>query len=478
MPVVLCGGSGTRLWPLSRSNYPKQFINMFGDKSLFQDSFLIAQQLSGNSHCLQPTCVVTHEDHRYLASGQINELGMHAASIYLLEPAARNTAPALTLAALQAIEKNAESILVVLPADQLIENQADFVSVVNQAIEFASQGSIVVLGVPPTHPETGYGYIQRGAQIECEYGYDVLKFVEKPSSELAKQYLDSGDYFWNAGIFILSAVRWLSALDVLAPDIKKTVCESWLAKSIDGSFIRPHPEKYDLVPSNSIDYAVIEKCSEFNIPLKMLPLNAGWSDVGSWDAVYRAADPDEDGNVTQGDVFLDQSSGCYVRSESRLVAGIGLKDLIVIETADAVLITYKYNSQAVKRIVDMLAKQSRVEKESNRKVCRPWGWYDTIDEGKLFKVKRIFVNPGASLSLQMHLHRSEHWVVVSGIADIISGDKNFRLKANQSTYIKAGEKHRIANCGESPLEIIEVQSGIYLGEDDIVRFDDIYGRVD
>jgi mannose-1-phosphate guanylyltransferase/mannose-6-phosphate isomerase len=476
VPVILCGGSGTRLWPLSRSNYPKQFINMFGDKSLFQGSFLRVQQLSGDSHRVQSTCVVTHEDHRYLALGQINELDMHAALIYLLEPVARNTAPALTLAALQAVEKNPESILVVLPADQLIDNQFEFSSVVNQAIELASQGSIVVLGVPPTHPETGYGYIQRGESIEGQFGYNVLKFVEKPNLELAKQYLDSGDYFWNAGIFVLSAGLWLSALEVLAPDIKKTVCESWLAKSIDGAFVRPNPEIYDQVPSNSIDYAVIEKCSEFNIPVKMLPLNAGWSDVGSWDAVHRASEPDEVGNVTQGDVFLDQSTGSYVRSESRLVAGIGLKDLTVIETADAVLVANKFDSQTVKYVVDMLAKQSRVEKESHRKVYRPWGWYDTIDEGELFKVKRIQVNPGASLSLQMHHHRSEHWVVVSGIAKIICDDKDFTLMPNQSAYIEAGKKHRLANDGSLPLEIIEVQSGCYLGEDDIVRFDDAYGR--
>jgi len=477
VPVILCGGSGTRLWPLSRSNYPKQFINMFGNKSLFQESFLRAQQLSSDSYCVQPTCVVTHEDHRYLALGQINELSISAASIYLLEPAARNTAPALTLAALQAFEKNPESILVVLPADQLIDNQPEFVSVVNQAIELASQGSIVVLGVPPTHPETGYGYIQRGKSIEDQFGYDVLKFVEKPNLELAKQYLNSGDFFWNAGIFVLSAGCWLSALEELGPDIKKTVYESWLAKSIDGVFVRPNPEIYDQVPSNSIDYAVIEKCSELNSPVKMLPLNAGWSDVGSWDAVHRASQPNEVGNVIQGDVFLDQSTGSYVRADSRLVVGVGLKDLTVIETADAVLVANKSDAQAVRDMVDLLAKQSRVEKESHRKVYRPWGWYDTIDEGKLFKVKRIQVKPGASLSLQKHHHRSEHWVVVSGVAEVTCEERTFRLIANQSSYIAVGEKHRLVNPGDIPLEIIEVQVGDYLGEDDIVRFDDAYGRV-
>lgn len=477
VPVILCGGSGTRLWPLSRSNYPKQFINMFGNKSLFQESFLRAQQLSSDSHCVQPTCVVTHEDHRYLALGQINELSMNSASIYLLEPAVRNTAPALTLAALQAVEKNPESILVVLPADQLIDNQSEFGTVINQAIELASQGSIVVLGVPPTHPETGYGYIQRGKPIEDQFGYDVLKFVEKPNLELAKQYLNSGDFFWNAGIFVLSAGCWLSALEELAPDIKKTVYESWLAKSIDGAFVRPNSKKYDQVPSNSVDYAVIERCSEFNIPVKMLPLNAGWSDVGSWDAVHRASNPDEVGNVTQGDVFLDQSTGSYVRADSRLVVGVGLKDLTVIETADAILVANKSDAKAVRDIVDLLAKQSRVEKESHRKVYRPWGWYDTIDEGKLFKVKRIQVKPGASLSLQLHHHRSEHWVVVSGVAEVTCEERTFRLIANQSSYIAVGEKHRLVNPGDTPLEIIEVQVGDYLGEDDIFRFDDTYGRV-
>ncbi len=478
VPVILCGGSGTRLWPLSRASYPKQFINMFGQNSLFQASFLRVQQLDGPLHSLQPTCIVTHEDHRFLALEQVNQIAVNNSTSFFLEPSSRNTAPALTLAALQAFEQNPESILVVLPADQLIENQAEFNSVLNQAIELASQGSIIVLGVPPTHPETGYGYIQRGKVIQDQVGYEVSKFVEKPSFDLAKQYFDSGEFFWNAGIFVLSAARWLSALEEISPNIKEAVTESWLSRSVDGIFIRPNAPKYDQVPSKSIDYAVIEKCGEYNIPIKVLPLNVGWSDVGSWDAIHRASSPNDEGNVTQGDVLLDKSAGSYVRAESRLVVGVGLKNLTVIETADAVLVANQSDAQAVKGVVDILAKQSRIERETHQKVYRPWGWYDTIDEGPFFKVKRIQVKPGASLSLQLHHHRSEHWVVVSGLAEVTCGDKIFRLTANQSGYIGVGEKHRLANPGETSLEIIEVQVGSYLGEDDIVRLDDNYGRLD
>jgi mannose-1-phosphate guanylyltransferase/mannose-6-phosphate isomerase len=477
VPVILCGGSGTRLWPLSRASYPKQFINMFGQNSLFQASFLRGQQLGSALYSLQPACVVTHEDHRFLALEQVNQIAVNDSTSFFLEPSSRNTAPALTLAALQAFEQNPESILVVLPADQLIENQAEFNSVLSQAIELATQGSIIVLGVPPTHPETGYGYIQRGKVTKDQVGYEVSKFVEKPSFDLAAQYFNSGEFFWNAGIFVLTAARWLSALEEISPNIKEVVTESWFSRSVDGIFIRPNAPKYDEVPSRSIDYAVIEKCGEYNIPIKVLPLNAGWSDVGSWDAIHRVSNKDDVGNVTQGDVLLDKSEGSYVRAESRLVVGVGLKNLTVIETADAVLVANQSDAQAVKDMVDLLAKQSRIERETHQKVYRPWGWYDTIDEGPFFKVKKIHVKPGASLSLQLHHHRSEHWVVVSGVADVSCGDKIFRLIANQSSYIPAGEKHRLANPGKTPLEIIEVQVGSYLGEDDIVRLEDAYGRL-
>lgn len=475
-PVILSGGSGTRLWPLSRDSYPKQFICMFNQKSLFQTSFLRAHRLNDNFDCI-PSCIVTHDDYRHLVVEQINQLALNVSPSILLESSARNTAPALTLAALHAFNINPDTILVVLPADQLIENEAELNSVLSEAIELTSDGSIVVLGVPPTHPETGYGYIQRGKKIAGRVGYEVSKFIEKPNFDTAKQYLESGDFFWNAGILILSAKRWLSALEEITPSIKESICESWLTRSRDGSFIRPDPKKYDQVRTISIDYAIIEKCCEFNIPVKVLPLNAGWSDVGSWDAIHRASNPDDAGNVTHGDVLLDKSAGSYVRAESRLVVGVGLKNLIVIETADAILVANQSDAQAVKGIVDILAKQSRIKRETHQKVYRPWGWYDTIDEGPFFKVKRIQVKPGASLSLQLHHHRSEHWVVVSGLAEVTCGDKIFRLTANQSSYIGVGEKHRLANPGKTSLEIIEVQVGSYLGEDDIVRLEDVYGRL-
>ena len=478
IPVILCGGSGTRLWPLSRSSFPKQFISIFEKKTLFQDVVSRAKLINKKNTKNDVLYVVTNEECRFLALDQVNSIKDDVKIKILLEPVSRNTAPALTLAALQAIDEDADSILVVLPSDQLILDAEKFSSAIECAVQIAAKGSIVVLGVPPERPETGYGYIQKANKKGVRGEYEVVQFVEKPGIELAAQFLSSEDFFWNAGIFVLSAARWLSALEEISPKIKEAVTESWLSRLIDGIFIRPNAPNYDQVLSKSIDYAVIEKCGEYNIPIKVLPLNAGWSDVGSWDAIHRASNPNDAGNVTQGDVLLDKSAGSYVRAESRLVVGVGLKNLTVIETADAVLVANQSDAQAVKGIVDVLAKQSRIERETHQKVYRPWGWYDTIDRGPFFKVKRIQVKPGASLSLQLHHHRSEHWVVVSGIAEVTCGDKIFRLTANQSSYISVGEKHRLANPGENSLEIIEVQVGSYLGEDDIVRLDDIYGRLD
>jgi len=332
------------------------------------------------------------------------------------------------------------------------------------------------LGIPPECPETGYGYIQKANKKGVRGEYEVVQFVEKPGIELAAQFLSSEDFFWNAGIFILTARQWLNAIKVLRPKLNETISQSWMKRTIDKSFIRPQQSLYQEVLSESIDYAVIENCLQSNIPIKVLPFLSGWSDLGSWDAVSRVALPDDLGNSSVGDVIFKNSETSHIHSTSRLVAAVGLKNMIVVETPDAVLVLNKSDSQNVKKVVEDLTSQSRHEKNLHRKVYRPWGWYDSVDEGEHFKVKRVQVNPGASLSLQMHRHRSEHWIVVKGIAEIINGDKVLELKENESTYIPAGQTHRLSNPVKHPLEIIEVQTGSYLGEDDIVRFEDAYGR--
>ncbi len=476
IPVILCGGSGTRLWPLSRSGCPKQFISILGQQTLFQDAVARTQSLNKKNVQTTSLYVVTNEEHRFLVLDQLESLKDDTKIKILLEPVARNTAPALTLAALEAIDEDADSILVVLPADQLIVDVEKFSSVIERAVEIAAQGSIVVLGIPPECPETGYGYIQKSNTKGVSGEYEVVQFVEKPNIELAIQFLSSDDFFWNAGIFILTAKQWLQATKVLRPELNELIFQSWMKRTVDKSFIRPQQSLYEEVLSESIDYAVIENCLQSNIPIKVLPLLSGWSDLGSWDAVSKVALLDELGNSSVGDVIFKNSETSHVHSTSRLVAAVGLKNMIVVETPDAVLVLNKNDSQNVRKVVEALASQNRHEKDLHRKVYRPWGWYDSVDEGECFKVKRIQVNPGASLSLQMHRHRSEHWIVVKGIAEIANGDKVFELKENESTYIPAGQTHRLSNPGKFPLEIIEVQTGSYLEEDDIVRFEDAYGR--
>lgn len=476
IPVILCGGSGTRLWPLSRSGYPKQFISILGQQTLFQDAVARTQSLNNKNVQTNSLYVVTNEEHRFLVLDQLESLKDNAKVKILLEPVARNTAPALTLAALEAIDEDADSILVVLPADQLIIDIEKFSSVIERGVEIAAQGSIVVLGIPPERPETGYGYIQKSSKKGVSGEYEVVQFVEKPNIELATQFLSSEDFFWNAGIFILTAKQWLQATKDLRSELNELIFQSWMKRTIDKSFIRPQQSLYEKVHAESIDYAVIENCLQSKIPIKVLPLLSGWSDLGSWDAVSKVALLDELGNSSVGDVIFKDSETSHVHSTSRLVAAVGLKNMIVVETPDAVLVLNKTDSQNVKKVVETLTSQSRHEKDLHRKVYRPWGWYDSVDEGECFKVKRIQVNPGASLSLQMHRHRSEHWIVVKGIAEIANGDKVFELKENESTYIPAGQKHRLSNPGKFPLEIIEIQTGSYLGEDDIVRFEDAYGR--
>jgi mannose-1-phosphate guanylyltransferase/mannose-6-phosphate isomerase len=490
LPVILCGGSGTRLWPLSRSGFPKQFLVLSGDgssQSLFQQAVERIQTVASSEIQLGPTLVVTGEDHRFLVLDQLRELKSGLKSLdatLLLEPIGRNTAPALSMAAFcaQQLSKDQDPILVITPADQTIQNQAAFTKALQdciQTVESTSQ-SIAILGITPTAPETGYGYIQRAGEKDQSNAYSVARFVEKPDSAKAKAYLADGTYLWNSGMFVLKASTWLAALKVFRADIADASNTAWLSKSEDHSggygFIRPGKEEFKAIPSESIDYAVIEKCPGSQFPIKMVELDAGWNDLGAWDAVWQVGKQDASGNVTSGDTLLSNSQNSLVHASSRLVTAVGVENLIIVETADAVLVADRSNSQDVKNIVSQLESQKREEKNLHRKVARPWGWYDSVDEGERFKVKRIQVKPGASLSLQMHRHRAEHWIVVKGLAEITNGDQVITLTENQSTYIPQGQTHRLANPGTEPLEIIEVQSGSYLGEDDIVRFEDTYGR--
>ena len=486
IPVILCGGSGTRLWPLSRSGFPKQFLVLSGDgssQSLFQQAVQRIHSVASASITLGETLVVTNEEHRFLVLDQLRELHSVNATL-LLEPCGRNTAPALSMAALCAahLHQGQDPILVITPADQTIQNQEAFTKALQESIRVIEEiaGAISILGITPTSPETGYGYIQRSSIKGKNNEYAVEKFVEKPDAKTAQEYLDAGNYLWNSGMFVLRASTWLAALKEFRADIFETSENAWCTKTEDVSggvdFIRPGKNEFECIPSESIDYAVIEKCPHSRFPIKMIELDAGWNDLGAWDAVWQVGKQDQDGNVTSGDALLINSKNSFVHANSRLVTVAGVENLIIVETADAVLVADRKNSQEVKNIVSQLESQKRGEKSLHRKVARPWGWYDSVDEGERFKVKRIQVKPGASLSLQMHHHRAEHWIVVRGVAEITNGDQVISLTENQSTFIPQGQTHRLANRGTEPLEIIEVQSGSYLGEDDIVRFEDTYGR--
>jgi mannose-1-phosphate guanylyltransferase/mannose-6-phosphate isomerase len=489
-PVILCGGSGTRLWPLSRSGFPKQFLVLSGNdsnQSLFQEAISRINAIGDAYIDLSTTLIVTNEEHRFLALDQLRELKNIKATL-LLEPVGRNTAPALSLAALHALEQSkaegVDPILVITPADQTVQNQAAFVKALQDCVavvaEDESKKTIAILGVTPTAPETGYGYIQRGSTKGKYNEFTVAQFVEKPDAKTVQAYLADGNYLWNSGMFVLRASTWLAALAQYRPDIAKAIEAAWNNKSMDQSgdviFVRSDKLLFTAVPSESIDYAVIEKCTASTFSVKMVELGAGWNDLGAWDAVWQVGKQDRDGNVTSGDALLANTKNSLVHASSRLVTTVGIENLIIVETADAVLVADRKNSQDVKSIVSQLEQQKREEKNLHRKVARPWGWYDSVDEGEHFKVKRIQVKPGESLSLQMHHHRAEHWIVVKGIAEITNGDQVITLTENQSTYIPKGQTHRLANPGNTPLEIIEVQSGSYLGEDDIVRFKDTYGR--
>jgi len=473
-PVILCGGSGTRLWPLSRAGFPKQFLSITGNESLFQQAAQRLMGLGTEDIQVAKPLIVTGEEHRFLASEQLREAGIELGSA-LLEPVGRNTAPALTLAALAAKSDGEDPVLVVTPADQTVAKTAAFTQAMQQAIREADGGSIVILGITADRPETGYGYIQAQA-LNTDGVMQVQRFVEKPNVVTAQQYLNEGGYYWNAGMFVLKASVWLNALAAFRPDIANATVAAWSVKTQDNTFVRPGKVEFTAIPSESIDYAVMERCPGSDLPIKMVPLDAGWNDLGAWDAVWNVLPKDDQGNAHLGDVLTTDSRNTLVHASSRLVSLVGVENLIVIETPDAVLVADKTRSQDVKHIVTQLQATQREEHTLHRKVHRPWGWYDSIDEGGRFKVKRIQVKPGASLSLQKHHHRAEHWIVVKGTAAITNGEKVLLLTENQSTYIPLGEVHRLANPGTIPLEIIEVQSGSYLGEDDIVRFEDHYGR--
>jgi mannose-1-phosphate guanylyltransferase/mannose-6-phosphate isomerase len=471
-PVVMAGGSGTRLWPLSRAGYPKQFLVLSGNHSLFQDAVARLARLGGDGVQTRAPLIVGNEEHRFLMLDQLRELKAEPLAL-LLEPVGRNTAPALTLAALQAMESGDDPVLVVTPADQTVTDADAFVHQLDGAVRLAAEGGIVILGIVPERAETGYGYIRAQGSGS---GAAVAQFVEKPDADTAARYLADGGYFWNSGMFVLRASAWLQALERFRPDILQATRAAWQQRQRDDKFVRPPKGDFAAVPAESIDYAVMERCPGTDIALRMVPLAAGWNDLGAWDAVWQVAPKDAQGNALHGDTLVRDSRDTLVHATSRLVSVVGLDHVVVVETPDAVLVADRGRSQDVKKIVADLEQAAREEKNVHRKVHRPWGWYDSVDHGPRFQVKRIMVKPGASLSLQKHHHRAEHWIVVSGTAEVTCGERKLLLSENQSTYIPLGEVHRLANPGKVPLEIIEVQSGAYLGEDDIVRFDDTYGR--
>ncbi|KGM54334.1 mannose-1-phosphate guanyltransferase [Lysobacter daejeonensis GH1-9] len=463
IPVILSGGSGTRLWPLSREAFPKQFLSLVGEDSMLQATWQRVAPLASAA-----PIVVANEDHRFMVAEQLRESGCGKATI-LLEPVARNTAPAIAVAALEAMAGGNDPLLLVLPSDHVIVNAEGFRQAAQAAAGAAEDGALITFGIVPTGPETGYGYIlaEMGEGVRR-----VIEFVEKPDAETAKTYVASGDYFWNSGMFMFRASVFLGELAAHQPAML-TSCREALAKARrDEDFVRLDKAAFAASPSDSIDYAVMEKTQAAAI----LPINVGWNDVGSWSALWEVAEQDGDGNAHHGDVLAQDCRNTLAWGDGRLVALLGLEDVVVVDTADAVLVAHKDKVQEVKGIVSSLKKRGRSEPTWHRKVYRPWGSYDSIDMGERFQVKRITVKPGASLSLQMHHHRAEHWIVVSGTGRITRGDEAILLAENQSTYIPLGVKHRLENPGVVPLELIEVQSGSYLGEDDIVRFEDVYGR--
>jgi len=463
LPVILSGGSGTRLWPLSREAYPKQFLPLVGDVTMLQATWNRVAAIAGKA-----PIVVANQEHRFMAAEQLRECNVTPQAL-ILEPIGRNTAPAIAIAALQALAAGEDALLLVLPSDHVVRNDAAFHAAVQQAATAADAGKLVTFGIVPTAPETGYGYIKAKAGPGV---HAVDRFVEKPDLATAEQYVASGEYYWNSGMFLFKASRYLQELEALQPAIL-AACRTALDKaSRDSDFVRLDEEAFAASPNDSIDYAVMEKTADAAV----VPLDAGWNDVGSWSALWEVSDKDADGNAWHGDVIALDCRNSYAYG-NRLIAMVGLEDVVVVETDDAVFVGHKDRVQNVKEIVGQIKRDGRSEAAAHRKVYRPWGAYDSIDNGARFQVKRITVKPGATLSLQMHHHRAEHWIVVSGTAEVTRGDEVILLTENQSTYIPLGVTHRLKNPGKLPLELIEVQSGSYLGEDDIVRFEDNYGRV-
>ena len=464
VPVILTGGSGTRLWPLSRTFFPKQFINLINDTTLFQDTILrLPKEVS------EPL-IICNEAHRFIVAEQLRQIESGNIGI-ILEPVGKNTAPAIAIAAMQLLNDNKDPILLVLSSDHLIKNNQKFHNSIIVANEIAEQKKLVAIGVEPSAAETGYGYIEIDNSDTSEY-YNITSFTEKPNQKNAKKYLDSGNYLWNSGIFLFRASVYLRELEKFEPEIYTACKKSSKSVNIDSDFVRLDNIHFRKCPSKSIDYAVMEKTNNAVV----VPFNGVWSDIGSWDTLWKAKPKDTNNNVIEGDVILDKVSNSYVYSSNRLVSATNLSDLIIIDTQDALLVSSKKSSQNINNIVEKLKIDSRSEKDDNRKVYRPWGYFDSIDYGEGFQVKRLFINPGAKLSLQKHQKRAEHWVVVKGIALVTCGEKKYKLTENQSTYIPKGEIHRLENREKNPLEIIEIQTGNYLGEDDIIRLEDDYER--
>lgn len=477
LPVILSGGSGTRLWPLSREQYPKQLLALSGHRTMLQETSLRLDGVRSPIPVAETPLVVCNDAYRFITADQLLAVGKGGCNV-ILEPAGRNTAPALTLAALAATELRGDAVLVVMPADHVIADASAFRVAVEQGLAQAMEGAIVTFGIVPGCPETGYGYIRRGAAV-TEGVNSIAAFVEKPDIVLAEEYVASGEYLWNGGIFMMRASVWLKAVSHLVPAMADACRQAFCKAVRDADFVRVDKESFLACPADSIDYAVMERLGQdpdLDIPGCVVPMDAGWSDVGAWDALWQVSRRDEAGNAVRGDVLMEGCQDSLVFAESRLVACLGIDRLVVVETQDAVMVAPMDRTQDVKKLVSRLKAEARPQVSSHRKVHRPWGCYDSVDAGARFQVKRIVVKPGASLSLQMHHHRAEHWIVVRGTAKVTRGEETFLLTENQSTYIPLGVTHRLENPGKLPLEIIEVQSGSYLGEDDIVRLQDTYGR--
>lgn len=466
-PVILSGGSGTRLWPLSRAALPKQLLPLASERSMFQETVLRLEGLPGVGRPL----VVCNNEHRFLIAEQLREIGVEPLGLFL-EPVGRNTAPAAAVAALRLVQQNPDAVMLLLPADHLIRDVPAFHAAVAEGLKAVGCGCLVTFGIVPDAPETGYGYIQQGRALEGAPAYRVRRFVEKPDLASAEGFVAAGDYLWNSGMFLFSCRQFLDELKVHRPDIL-AACEQALAASHkDLDFCRLDQVAFAACPADSIDCAVMEKTAHAAV----VPANIGWNDIGAWSALWEVGEKDGGGNVSRGDVWLDGVKNSLVRAESRLVAVLGVADLLVVETADAVLVADRGRAQEVKKVVEHLKAAKRCEHECHARVFRPWGWYEGVDAGERFQVKRIAVKPGAALSLQLHHHRAEHWIVVRGTARVTRGEDTFLVSENESTFIPLGTRHRLENPGKVPLEMIEVQSGGYLGEDDIVRIEDSYGR--